>query len=221
MYLVDHSLYPSQFTEPRMSSTNEPNKSKRNDIPRFEMPMLLMQSVLVPSYSNSQVSVIAPIPVPTERISSSTNCTTKSCSIGTCRLPFNDQNVGKDRLPGYGATNGRRGSAQRQQHSNRATAATSQFEKDRSKENRSKLNQKLHAEHRVFMEGLKHDRETKFHTETHAAIVVQRYSRGLAARMKINPEKYSFMRTAMETKYSKKDLSKLVKEVIERSGIAL
>ena len=43
-----------------------------------------------------------------------------------------------------------------------------------------RLDRNLHAEHRAFMENLKVERESAFQVQTTAAVVIQRYMRGLS-----------------------------------------
>ena len=183
--------------------------------PRLAMPMITMQSVLIPEYSNKPDQVDPSLPVLYRRVcskpaSGTTNLHLNHCNDAkTCQLPFQDG----DKLSRYNA------SAVGRRSSSKQTSATSKVEKQRNDAARKGLNQKLHAEHREFMENLKLEQESTFLVKSAAAVIVQRYTRGLSVRMKRHPEKYDTLRTSLVTHYTKEDLSELVAQAIRRSGV--
>ena len=69
------------------------------------------------------------------------------------------------------------------------------------------------------MENLKLERESAFRIRTIAAIVIQRYMRGLTVRIRMNPEKFASLRASLETHYTMEELSELVADAIRRSGV--
>ena len=172
------------------------NQKQEDAVPRLRVPMILMQSALVPEYVNKPEQVKPSLPVPFCR-STAPSVADKVKDNSTCRLPFQERGT----LSSY--------------------AASSRTKKDRTDYSAKKrLDQNLHAEHRIFMENLKMERENSFKTKTIAAVKIQRYFRGLAVRMKKEPEKYASLRTSLETHYTKDELSKLVAEAIERADNA-
>ena len=186
--------------------------TSRNDgggFPRLSMPMITMQSVLIPEYSNKPDQVEPSLPVLYRRVCSKPASGTTSNDAKTCQLPFQDG----DKLSRYNA------SAVGRRSSSKQTSATSKVEKQRNDAARKGLNQKLHAEHREFMENLKLEQESTFLVKSAAAVIVQRYTRGLSVRMKRHPEKYDTLRTSLVTHYTKEDLSELVAQAIRRSGV--
>ena len=191
--------------------------STSNCIPRLSMPMVMMQSVLVPEYSNKPDQVEPSLPVLYQRVCSkpSTSGTSdhkQTKNATTCQLHFQDS----DKLSGYTTpTIGGRRSSSKQ------TTATSKVEKQRSDAARKRLNQKLHAEHREFMENLKLEQERAFLIRSSAAIVIQRYMRGLSVRIKWHPEKYEALRASLVTHFTKEEISELVDQAISRSGVVL
>ena len=189
--------------------TEKGSNANGSGIPRFTMPMILMQSVLVPEYSNKPDQVKPVLPTLTRRVcNSKPSSSINQKDTNACRLPFQDGEA----LSGYSQSIGRR--------SNSRQASSSNFEKERADAARKKLNQDLHAEHRVFMEQLKLERENDFQIRTIAAVDIQRYMRGLAVRIRKNPQKYATLRASLETHYTKEELSKLVTDAIRRAGVA-
>ena len=188
---------------------------RNNGIPRFRMPMVLMQSVLVPYYSNVPDQVKPVLPALYRRVCSNSSPGVKPKDVNTCRLPFRDE----DALSGYSSSVGRRRNTAKPLSSK--MSATSKLEKERTEVAKRRLNQNLHSEHRVFMEDLKLKRGSAFRVKTAAAITIQRYMRGLSVRIKMKPEKYATLRASLETHYTKEELSTLVAEVIRRSGVTV
>ena len=188
-----------------MSPTEKGPVEKGNGIPRFQMPMILMQSVLVPTYSNEPSKVKPSLPVISRSVCSKSASENKS----TCRLPFEDGEA----LARYSsASGGRRSSA-------KPLSSSSRVDKGRIDAAKKRLNQRLHDEHRVWATNLKLERESIHSTKTIAAIAIQRHWRGLTVRKKKNPDKYALLRASLETNYSKEELSELVSEAIRRSGV--
>lgn len=184
---------------------------KDDGIPRFNMPMILMQSVLVPEYSNAPDQVKPVLPCLTRRVFSKDDADNRALERNACRLPFQDGEA----LSGYASSIGGRPSAGPRSSKARVHGKN---KSERTEDAKKRLDRNLHAEHRVFMENLKREREGAFRTRTVAAIVIQRYMRGLAVRMKANPERYASLRASLVTHYTKEELSQLVADAIRRSG---
>mmetsp|Transcript_3596 Transcript_3596/g.7931 ORF Transcript_3596/g.7931 Transcript_3596/m.7931 type:complete len:197 (+) Transcript_3596:539-1129(+) len=184
--------------------------SVSNDgVPRFNIPMILMQSVLVPEYSNEPDTVNPALPCLTHRVCSRSPSSANRKDSNTCQLPFQD----REALTGYSSSIGRRSSFKT------PAAPTAKIQKERTDEAKKRLDRKLHAEHRVFMENLKLERESNHRRRTIAAIVIQRNIRGLSVRIKMNPEKYALLRASLEKHYTMEELSDLIGDAIRRSGI--
>lgn len=105
--------------------------------------------------------------------------------------------------------------------SKKMTVSSSKTHQRRTDEARKRLDQKLHAEHRVFMEDLKQERSKRFQQDTASAIVIQRYTRGLAVRMKRDPKKYASLRASLVIHYTKEEMSELVAKAIARCSVSL
>lgn len=191
--------------------------AKSDGIPRFRMPMILMQSVLVPDYINAPDQVTPVPPCPSRRVcpaQPSRDAVPSRNDAKTCRLPFRDG----DALAGRASSGGRRASA-RTRPGTKARGAAAHGEGGRTGDARKRLDRNLHAEHRVFMENLKLEREDAFRTRTTAAVVIQRYMRGLAVRINRSPEKYAALRASLETHYTEEELTDLVDAAIRRAGV--
>ena len=211
----------------RKQNTMERESDVKDDdgIPRFNMPMILMQSVLVPEYSNAPDQVKPVLPCLTRRVCSKPSLSNVAnhhrSDSNTCRLPFNDGET----LSGYNSSSiGRRMSARPLSNNRNMSASSAKIKKENMIEYndaKKRLDRNLHAEHRVFMENLKVERKSAFRTRTMAAVIIQRYMRGLSVRMKATPEKYALLRASLVTHYNMEELSKLVADAIGRCRVTV
>ena len=184
----------------------------------FRIPMILMQSVLVPEYIDTPDPVPLVPPCPSRRLCpTAPRGVTPSRHEARAQLPFRDGTavVGRTASAAIGAQ-------ARAPSRHKAWGFLARGERrDGVDEAKKRLARNLHAEHRVFMENLQLERKDSRRARTAAAVVIQRYVRGLAVRTRGNPKKYAGIRASLETHYTVEELSELLDRTIARAGVTV
>mmetsp|Transcript_11235 Transcript_11235/g.16766 ORF Transcript_11235/g.16766 Transcript_11235/m.16766 type:complete len:235 (-) Transcript_11235:509-1213(-) len=177
-------------------------------IPTFSWPMYIPHTVYRASYRSTHSDVMCST-ITSQRKDWAKEVKKKAQHSGVlCRLPYEEQS----RTP----TNSIASINSSAKGSNN-DPTTTRLEQKQSEVARQRLSKELHAEHRVFMERLRREREERTKLEADASVTIQRFVRGLAVRDRLNPKKYAAMRTPFV--YSDDEIRRLINEASEKSGL--